>query len=125
MVDAWVCLRLEAEPVILGELAFATLCLIRAWTGGFTSGNTERTAYSMMGWLLIGNNVGLCWGLLTSPQARAVYANNGSFGLRNDYIRLAEDVMGSSLPSVALMMLIVAFLSPAIAFAWSYLRGEG
>jgi ribosomal protein S27E len=100
----------------LGELAFATLCLTRAWSGGFTSGPVERSAYSMIGWLLVGTNVGMCWRLMTSAHARAVYAGNGSYGLTNDYLRLADDVIGVSLQSVALMMFVVALISPLLAF---------
>ncbi len=108
----------------LGELAFATLCLARAWTGGFTHHSLERGAYSMVGWLLVGRNVGLCWGLATSAAARAEYRGNGSFGLTNDYVRLAEDVWGWSLPQVAVLMLVVALLVPALAAGAGWLRGR-
>ena len=108
----------------LGELAFATLCLARAWTGGFTHHSLERGAYSMLGWLLVGRNVGLCWGLATSAAARAEYRGNGSYGLTNDYIRLAEDVWGWSLPQVAVLMLVVALAVPALAAALGWLRNR-
>lgn len=100
-----------------GELAFATLCLWRAMTGGFTHNELERGAYSVLGWVLVGGNVSLCWGLATSAAARAWYAENGSFGLTNDYIRVAHDVVGTGLPPVAAVMLVVSLLPVPLGIA--------
>lgn len=109
----------------LGELAFAWLCLSRALTGGFTHGAAERGCYSALGWLLVGSNVGLCFGLATSPAARDHYAGNGSFGLTNDYIRLADDVLGTSLQAVAAAMLLVSLLPvPLALLAFRVRRSE-
>ncbi len=92
-----------------GELAMATVCLWRALTGGFTHNPLERGLYSVLGWYLMGSNVWLCGSLATSAAARGSYAGNGSYGLTNDYIRLA-DVLGWGLPQVAAMMLVVSLL---------------
>jgi hypothetical protein len=91
-----------------GELAFATLSLWKALDGGFTASKLERALYGTVGWYLAGKNVFLCVGLMTSASARVDYASNGSFGLTNDYIRAAEDVLGWRLESVALFMLVAS-----------------
>lgn len=99
-----------------GELAMATVCLWRALTGGFTHNPLERGLYSVLGWYLVGSNVWLTGSLATSPAAREWYAGSGSFGLTNDYIRLAEDVLGQGLPTVAAMMLLVSLLPVPLSF---------
>jgi hypothetical protein len=102
-----------------GELAMATICLWRALTGGFTHSLLERGLYSVLGWYLVGSNVWLCGNLATSAAARALYRGSGSFGLTNDYIRLAEDVLGWGLPQVGAMMLIVSLLpAPLSCLIW-------
>jgi hypothetical protein len=106
-----------------GELAFAWLCLFRAFAGmEFRWGAVERGAYSAVGWLFVGSNVGLCWGLATSAVARDDYSGSGSFGLTNDYIRVAEDVLGWSLPGVAWLMLLVSLLPVPLALLAGWVR---
>lgn len=106
-----------------GELAFATLCLWKALDGGFTSSRLERALYGTLGWFLVGRNVLLCAGLVTSPSARAHYASNGSFGLTNDYIRAAEDLLGWRLESLALLMLAASVAAvPAAILLWRVWR---
>lgn len=102
-----------------GELAFATLALWKALDGGFTDSKLERALYGTVGWYLAGKNVILCIGLMTSASARVHYASNGSFGLTNDYIRAAEDVLGWRLESVALLMLVASVATiPAAILLW-------
>ncbi len=102
-----------------GELAFATLCLWKTLDGGFTRTPLERGLYGTVGWYLLGKNALLCFGLMTSGAARARYESNGSFGLTNDMIRAAEDVLGWPLQSVALLMLVVcALVLPAALVLW-------
>ncbi len=101
------------------ELAFATLCLWKTLDGGFTASRLERALYGTVGWFLLGKNVFLCWGLMTSEIARAVYDANGSFGLTNDYIRVAEEVLGWPLPRVAFGMLVACLMVvPAAIVLW-------
>ena len=100
----------------LGELAMATVCIWRALCGGFSENNLERLLYSLLGWYLVGSNVALCAGLLFSGAARSEYASNGSFGLTNDYLRVANDVLGTSLGTVAFGMLLVALIP--VPLAW-------
>jgi hypothetical protein len=101
----------------LGELGFATVFLWRAWTGGFTASRVERGLYAVLGWFLVGRNAWLSAGLAWSDQAKATYASNGSFGLENDYVRLAREVVGGSTEAVAVGMLLVAVATPFVA--WS------
>lgn len=105
------------------ELAFATLCLWKTLDGGFTESKLERGLYGTVGWYLLGRNAHLCWGLLRSTEARAEYNENGSFGLTNDYIRAAEDVLSCPLEHVALAMLLASlFVLPAAWLAWRVTR---
>ncbi len=101
-----------------GELAFATLCLWKTLDGGFTDSRLERALYGTVGWTLLGQNIGLCWGLMHSAVVRSEYRSNGSFGLTNDYLRVA-DILSWSLPAVALGMLVVGLLVlPAALALW-------
>ncbi|MFK7739492.1 MAG: hypothetical protein AB8H80_04145 [Planctomycetota bacterium] len=94
----------------VGELAFATWCFTLAWTGGQTDSAQERVGSAMAGALVQFVNLKLCFGLLTSAAARNHYAGNGSLGLKNDYLILAEDLLGWRLGSVAMVMFIAALL---------------
>ncbi len=91
------------------ELAFGLICFHRALTGGFTSSGVERSLYSMLGWTMVGKNVVLTVGLVFSERARDAYRTNGSFGFRNDYLRVA-DHLNVSVELVALAMLLPALL---------------
>ncbi len=103
----------------VAELAFAVLCFGRALSGGFTSSPVERGLYSTLGWFFVGNNLHLTGGLLLSESVRDWYSQNGSFGLTNDYIRVAEHFFGGSLSFVALIMTVVALcVLPAALFLW-------
>jgi hypothetical protein len=101
------------------ELAFATLCLWKALDGGFTESRLERALYGTVGWYLLGRNVILCFGLITSASSRAEYDQSGSFGFTNDYLRVAHEVLGWLLQTVAGAMLLLALASvPAALFLW-------
>jgi hypothetical protein len=102
-----------------GELAFATICLWKTLDGGFTESRLERGLYGTVGWYLVGTNVRLCAGLMFSSSSREGYAESGSFGLTNDMIRVAEDVLGWRLQSVALLVLVAALaVLPAALGLW-------
>ena len=91
----------------LAELAFAGLAFHRAFSGGFTDSTAERITYATVAWFLLGKNVVMNIGLLTSETARQAYLGNGSFGLEQDFIRAAR-AMGWSLEGVGLLMLLVS-----------------
>jgi hypothetical protein len=104
-----------------GELVFATLALFKALDGGFTDSKLERALYGTVGWFLAGKNVFLCFGLMTSASARAHYDENGSFGLTNDFLRVAHDAVGCSLEVVAALMLVASVLTvPAAILLWRW-----
>jgi len=89
------------------ELAFAGICFFRAWTGGFTTSTAERTAYATCGWFCFCTNLVFHLQLMSSRGFQIRYASGGSFGLTNDYIRVATDILGCSVSTVALLMLLV------------------
>jgi hypothetical protein len=99
-----------------GELAFGTICLWKTLDGGFTESRLERALYGTVGWYLIGKNAKLCLGLMFSSSSREWYAENGSFGLTNDMIRAAEEVLHTRLQSVAFLMLLATIAALAAAF---------
>ena len=100
----------------IGELALAAVFFQRAIDGGFTDSQAERAAYATMAWFLMGQNVWLTGGLLWSAEVQAWYARSGSFGLTNDYIRVARDVLRVDLSVVAGFMLLVSLLP--LPLAW-------
>ena len=102
------------------ELLFATLCLWKTLAGGFTASSVERALHGTVGWMLLGRNLALCLGLVRSAAARAEYASNGSFGLTNDYLRVAE-LLGWSLPAVAVAMAAVGLgVLPVALWLWRF-----
>ncbi|MCB9915272.1 MAG: hypothetical protein H6828_08995 [Planctomycetes bacterium] len=102
------------------ELMLGGLFLGRALSGGFSHAPGERTLYAVVGWYLIGRNLALTVGLFASDAARAEYASNGSFGIENDYLRLASET-GWSLESLALLMSAAAVaVAPAVVGLWCW-----
>lgn len=108
----------------LGELAFGAVFLVRAVEGGFTESPAERITSACVGFMLVGRNVLHTFGLMTDAAARATYAGNGSFGLTNDYIRVARDHWHTSLEQVALVMFVMACLTPFVAAGVIWLRAD-
>lgn len=100
----------------LGELVFAGIFLWRGFSGGFTSSPIEQGLYALGGGHLVWRNLWLNGGLLWSPERRAWYEGSGSFGLRNDFLRLAEDVLHGPLAPIAAFMLVLTVLCPLVAF---------
>lgn len=92
----------------LGELVFAAIFLWRARTGQAVEREAERPIYACLGWFLVARNVILCFGIAFLPSARAGYMTSGSFGLTNDYARVAGDVLHIPLAAVAVFMLVVS-----------------
>jgi hypothetical protein len=106
-----------------GELLFAKLSLLKALDVGFTSSKLERALYSTLGWYLVAKNAWLCFGLVTSAGARATYDDNGSFGLVNDYLRIAHGILRWRLETVAgLMMLASIAVVPAAIVLWRLVK---
>lgn len=106
----------------LGELAFAAWCYAVCWHGGYTGALQERIAGAFAGAMLQGGNLRLCFGLLTDAGARSEYGANGSLGLKNDMLVLAEDLCSCRLQSVALGMFVVALLALPLGLWWGARR---
>lgn len=98
----------------LGEVAFAGYCFSLVFTGGKTGTPQERTAAAFAGALVQAVNVKLCFGLMTSQPARDHYGSNGSLGLKNDYLVLAEDLLHCKLQSVAGGMMLASLAVPLV-----------
>ena len=92
-----------------GEAVFACVCLWRCLVGGWSSSHAERVLYAALGAYLIADNVVLGYGLAFDAGTRATYATNGSFGLTNDYLRLARE-LGLSIEALGLLS-AAAFLA--------------
>ncbi len=108
----------------LGEIAFAAFCYSLCWNGGYTGTVQERIASAMAGALLQANSLRLCFGLLTSDAARDLYATNGSLGMKNDMLVLAEDLCDCRLQAVALVFLVLSVLAlPAGLLLGHWRRG--
>ena len=90
--------------------------LSRALTGGFTSSSGERALYGVLGWALLARNVRLAFGIATSAAARAEYRANVSFGVPNDYVRVAEDLLECSLASVGVGMTLLGVAALPLVF---------
>jgi hypothetical protein len=106
-----------------GELVFGTVFLWRALDGGFAGSRVERILYAGLGTYLVLDHALLCFGLMTSAAARDHYAHNGSFGLTNDYLRVAHDVCYTSLTNVAFWMFVATLLPvPAAWLLWQVER---
>jgi hypothetical protein len=102
----------------LGELAFATVFLSWCLTGGFTESRAERATAGVLGWYLLLRHAWLVGGLFLSEPARQAYARSGSFGLTNDYVRLAGE-FETRLATVGGVMLLPTLLVLPLAIALS------
>lgn len=95
----------------LGELLFAAYCFAVAWTGGRTDTPAERLAAAFAGGLLQATNLRLGLSLCRDTGAQAFYAANGSLGLKNDLLVLAEDLCHCRLETVAAWLSAAAVLA--------------
>lgn len=105
-----------------GELAFAGVFFYRALSGGFTASTAEKVTYAAVAWFLLGRNVILDFGLMTSETARQAYIGNGSFGLTQDFLRAARE-LSWSLSSVGFLMLVCSLATLPLAW-WVWQRHE-
>jgi hypothetical protein len=101
-----------------GELVIATIFLWRSLIPSHKVLPEERTLYAALGWYLWLQNLIMNWNLMRSEESRAWYTENGSFGLENDWIRLA-DTFGWSLEGTATVMLIAFLLAPPVGLLWA------
>lgn len=98
-----------------GELAFGGVFFYRALSGGFTASTAEKVAYACLAWFLLGRNVLMNFGLMTSESARQAYIGNGSFGLTQDFVRVARE-LSTSLSTVGFLMMLCSLATLPVAF---------
>ena len=92
----------------LGELVFAGVFFWRSATGWYVGGSADRAANSMIGWYLVLSNAYLAYGLVYLPSIRKWYFSSGSFGLTNDYLRVAHEWLRADVSRVAWPMFLVS-----------------
>jgi len=108
----------------LGELVFAAVFFWRALVGGFVHQEGERPLYAMLGWFWMGGNAFLFSSLTASEASRQWYRAHGSFGLQNDFVRLAG-IWGVPLETVTAPMILVSCLPlPAALLMFWFVRRE-
>jgi hypothetical protein len=117
LTDAKEVLHLAAGH--LGELTFATVFLWRAFAGGFTESRAERILYAALGLLWSCGCLLLFGSLVLSAESRRWYLTHGSFGMQNDFVRIAR-MLGTSLPTVSLPMILVSIVP--LPLAWHLAR---
>ena len=105
----------------LGELVFAGVFLWRARTGSAIEHEAERPLYACVGWFLLARNIVLTGALTFTESARSLYMTNGSFGLTNDYVRVAGNWLHVPLQAVTGFMLLIALgvFPLVLALTWS------
>jgi hypothetical protein len=101
----------------LSEIAFGGVFFWRALVGGFTQSRAERALYAACAWYLVIANIWLAGGLIFSEGVRQWYRGSGSFGLTNDYLRLANS-LHVGVGVVAFFMLLVSLA--ALPVAWRF-----
>ena len=86
-------------------------------------GMAERVAYALLGFWLFGRNAILFFGLLADAGARAHYESNGSFGMQNDLIRIA-DQCSMSLQTIGLIFLAITMVAAIASICISAMQAH-
>lgn len=96
----------------VSELVFAAIFLHRSIVGGVVTGSRiERVLAALISWHLFARNLRLSGGILWDESIRQWYSHSGSFGLTNDYLRVADDLLHIPLERVAAGMFILSCLT--------------
>jgi hypothetical protein len=101
-----------------GEMVIATIFLWRSMVPTYKVQEEERMLYAALGWYLWFQNLIMNWNLVYSQESRDWYAENGSFGLENDFMRIA-DMFGWSLPFLSGVMLLLFLAVPPLGLIWA------
>lgn len=91
----------------IAELVIGGVFLWRGLTGKSVQQAADRFASAVLGSYLFLSNSWLCFSISFIRSSRMKYYENGSFGLTNDYIRIADEILGVPLQAVAVPMLFV------------------
>lgn len=106
----------------LGELAFASVFVVRGLDGGFSGSFAERCAHAGVAAYLVLRNARLAFGLLTSDAAREAYEASGSFGLVNDLLRFSREVLGTPSLVPGALTVLAACLVPVLLAVFGAVR---
>lgn len=99
----------------LGELAFATVFLVRSLDHSEEDGTAiGRLLEATFALYLVCHNAALFFGLATSAAKVREYTGNGSFGLENDLLRVAGGTLGTPLTTVAVLMWLPTLAAPIV-----------
>jgi hypothetical protein len=102
----------------LFELLFAAIFLYRAATGSGVKVPLERPLYAACGFFLLFQILAFAGRLVTSASARGDYREAKGGALAMDLDRLANELLGVSLPSVAFLLLLAALSVPLLTWLW-------
>jgi hypothetical protein len=100
------------------ELLFAGIFLYRAATGSGVKVPLERPLYAACGFFLLMQMIGMIGRLVTSASARGDYSAAKGGALTMDLDRLAHELLGASVPSVAFLLLVAALSVPLLTWLW-------
>ncbi len=101
------------------ELLFAGIFLYRAATGTAIKTPAERPLYAACGFFLLFQVIGLAGPLVTNASARGDYSSAKGGALTMDLDRIAHELLGVSLPSVAFLLLLAALAVPPLTWLWT------
>lgn len=107
-----------------GELVLATIFFWRAGVISHKVREEERTLYAALAFYLWFQNIVLHWSLMFSEASRDWYLNSGSFGLENDFVRIADE-MHLSIPALSFTMLLITLAVPPVGLAWAHWSMRG
>lgn len=72
--------------------------------------NTQSLVCATLACFLVGRNYFMTSDLLLNESANNLYLIAGPLGIKNDYHRVAEDLIGVSMDAVVFSMLVASFL---------------
>lgn len=96
------------------ELVFGGIFLYRGISGRSVINPLERPLYTTVGSFLIFRDLGFAWNLMFSETARITY-RLGKGTLHNDFHRIAENYLHTTIPAVAAVLFVCALLTPLLA----------
>ncbi len=99
-----------------GELVFAAVFLHRALSGRGCTLAAERPLYGFLACFVFASDVGFAFGLLTSEEARRLYADAKGGGHWMDFSRLAEELIGTTVPRIAATFLAAVVATPPLVW---------
>jgi hypothetical protein len=97
------------------ELIFAGIFLYRALSGIGCRVAIERPLYGMLAFYTVFYDIRFAYRLITNLEVRLIYEEGKGGLLDNDFVILANQVLGVDLSVVASVFLILCLLTPVVA----------